>query len=60
MMVTTLEIHRVSQNIFDNITQILWLIVMHYIFDRIFCGKSLVVLIPLILNMRQTVWIGSL
>jgi hypothetical protein len=59
MMVTTPEIHRVSQNIFDYITQTLWLIVMHYIFDRIFCRQSLVVLILLILNMMQTVWIGS-
>jgi hypothetical protein len=43
MMVTTPEICQVSQNIFGNITQTLWLIVMHYIFDRIFCGRSLVV-----------------
>ncbi len=59
MMITTPEICRVSQDIFDNITQTLWMIVMHYIFGRIFCGQSLVVLILLILNMRQTVWIGS-
>jgi hypothetical protein len=52
MMVTTLEIHRASQNIFACITQSIWHIVMHYNFDRIFCGQSLVVLMPLILNMR--------
>jgi hypothetical protein len=59
MMITTQEVRWVSQHIFDNITQTLWMIAMHYIFGRIFCGQSLVVLIPLILNMRQTVWIGS-
>jgi hypothetical protein len=54
MMVTSPEIHRVSQHIFAYITQTLWLIVMHYNFDRIFCWQSLLVLMPLILNMRQT------
>jgi hypothetical protein len=54
MMVTKPEICRVSQIIFAYITQTLWLIVMHYIFDRIFCRQSWVVLMPLILNMRQT------
>jgi hypothetical protein len=60
VMITTPEICRVSQNIFDNIPQTLWMIVMHFIFGGKFCGQSLVVLIPFILNMRQTVWIGSL
>ncbi len=59
MIITTPEIHRVSQNIFDNITQTLWMIVMHFIFGRKFCRQSLVVLIPGILNIRQTVWIGN-
>jgi hypothetical protein len=59
MIITTPEIRRVSQNIFDNITQTLWMIVMHFIFGRKFCGQSLVVMILLILNIRQTVWIGS-
>jgi hypothetical protein len=59
MMITTPKIRRVSQNIFDNITLTLWMIVMRFIFGRKFCGQSLVVLIPLIVNMRQTVWIGS-
>jgi hypothetical protein len=59
-MTTTPEIHWVSQMIFDNSTPTsLWMIVMHSIYFRKFCGLSLKVLIPPILNMRQTVWIGS-
>ncbi len=38
MMVTTLEICQVSQIVHACITQTLWLIVMHYNFDRIICG----------------------
>jgi hypothetical protein len=60
MMITTPEICRVSQMIFVNVTLTLWMIVMHSINFRKFCGLSLAVLIPPILNMRQTVWIGSL
>jgi hypothetical protein len=60
-MITTPEIHRVSQIIFDNSTPTsLRMIVMHSIYFRKFFGLSLKVLIPTILNMRQTVWIGSL
>jgi hypothetical protein len=59
-MITTPEICRVSQMIFDNSTPTsLWMIVMHSIYFRKFCRLSLKVLIPPILNMRQTVWIGS-
>jgi hypothetical protein len=54
IMVTTPEIRRGSQNIFAYVTQTLWLIVMHYNSDGIFCRQSLVVWMPLILNMRQT------
>jgi hypothetical protein len=60
MIITTPEIRQVSQMIFDNGTPTLWMIVMHSIYFRKFCRLSLEVLIPLILNMRQTVWIGSL
>jgi hypothetical protein len=59
MMITTPRIRRVSQKIFDIITLTLWMIVMHSIFGRKFCGQSLAVLIPPKLIMRQTVWIGS-
>jgi hypothetical protein len=52
MMITTPEIRRVSQMIFDNVTLTLWMIVMHSIYFRKFCGPSLAVLIPPILNMR--------
>jgi hypothetical protein len=52
MMITTPKNRRVSQEIFDNISQTLRTIVMHYIFGRNFCGQSLVVLTPLILNIR--------
>jgi hypothetical protein len=59
-IIMTPEIHWVSQTIFDNSTPTsLWMIVMHSIYFRKFCGLSLKVLIPPILNMRQTVWIGS-
>jgi hypothetical protein len=59
-MITTPEIHWVSQMIFNNSTPTsLWMIVMHFIYFRKFCRLSLKVLIPPILNMRQTVWIGS-
>ena len=37
MMITTPEICQVSQKIFDNITQNLWMIVMHSIYFRKFC-----------------------
>ncbi len=60
MMITTPDICRVSWMIFDNITSTLWMIVMNSIYFRKFCGLSLEVLIMPILNMRQTVWIGSL
>jgi hypothetical protein len=60
MMVMTLEIHRVSQVIFENVTPTLWMIVMHSIYFRKFCKLSWEVLIMPILNMRQTIWIGSL
>ncbi len=59
MMITTPEICRVSLMIFDNATPTLWMIVMHSIYYRKLCGPSLAVLIPPILNERQTVWIGS-
>jgi hypothetical protein len=59
MMVTTPEIHRVSQMIFENVTLTLRMIVMHSIYFGKFCELSLDVLIMPILNMRQTVWIGS-
>jgi hypothetical protein len=59
MMITTPEICRVSHMIFDNVTPTLWMIVMHSIYFMKFCGLSLAVLIPPILNMRQTVWVGS-
>jgi hypothetical protein len=59
MMVTTPEIHRVSQMIFENNTPTLGMIVMHCIYFRKFCKLSLDVFIMPILNMRQTVWIGS-
>jgi hypothetical protein len=59
MMIRTPEIHRVSQMIFDNVTPTLWMIVMHSIYYRKLCGLSLAVLIPPILNMRQTDWIDS-
>jgi hypothetical protein len=59
MMITTPEIRRVSPMIFDNVSQTLWMIVMHSIYFRKFCMLLLVVLIPPILNTRQTVWIGS-
>ncbi len=59
MMITTPEICRVSQMMFDNITPTSWMIVMHSIFFRKFYGLSLEGLIRPLLNMRQTVWIGS-
>jgi hypothetical protein len=59
MMVTTPEISRVSQIIFENVTPTLRMIVMHSIYFRKFCKLSLNMLIMPILNMRQTVWIGS-
>jgi hypothetical protein len=62
MMIKTPEIRRLSQiqMIFDNSTLTsLQMIVMHSIYFRKFCGLSLKVLIPPILNMRQTVWIVS-
>ncbi len=59
MMITTPEIRRVSQMIFENDIPILQMIVMHSIYFRKFCELSLDVFIMPILNMRQTVWIGS-
>ncbi len=59
MMVTAPEICRVSQMIFENDTPTLRMIVMHSIYFRKFCKLSLDVFITPILNMRQTVWIGS-
>ncbi len=59
MMVTTPEIRRVSQMIFENNTLTLQMIVMHSIYFRKFCELSLDVFIMPILNMRQTVCIGS-
>ena len=59
MMITTPEIRRVSRMIFDNVTMTLWMIVVHSIYFRKFCGLSLVALILPTLNTRQTVWIGS-
>jgi hypothetical protein len=60
MMVTTPEIRRVSQMMLVNITPSLRMIVMHSIYFRKFYDLSLDVLITPILNMRQTVWFGSL
>jgi hypothetical protein len=54
MMATMPDIRQVSQKVFAFITLSLWLIVMHYHCDRIFCRQSLVVSVLLILNMRQT------
>ena len=59
MMITTPEIRRVSQMIFENDIPILQMIVMHSIYFRKFCKPLLEVFITPILNMRQTVWIGS-
>ncbi len=59
MMATTPEIRRVNQMIFENDTPTLRMIVMHSIYFRKFCKLSLDVFIMPILNMRQTVWIGS-
>jgi hypothetical protein len=59
LMVTMPEISRVSQMIFENDTPTLRMIVMHSIYFRKFCKLSLDVFITTILNMRQTVWIGS-
>jgi hypothetical protein len=39
MMITTPEIRRVSRMIFDNVTPTLWMIVMHSIYFRKFCGQ---------------------
>ncbi len=50
MMITTPEISQVSHMILDNIALTLWMIVMHSIYFRKFCGLSLAVLIPPILN----------
>jgi hypothetical protein len=59
-MITTPEIRRVVRMIFDNSTPTsLRMIVMHSIYFSKFCRLSFKVLIPPILNMRQTVWIGS-
>jgi hypothetical protein len=60
MMVSMPEIRWVSQIIFENITPTLQIIVMHSNYFRKFCKLSLDVFIMPILNMRQTVWIGSL
>jgi hypothetical protein len=60
MMVTTPEIRRVSQMLCENVTPTLRMIVMHSIYFRKFCKLSLDVFIMPILNMRQTVWIGTL
>jgi hypothetical protein len=59
MMVTMPEIRRVSLMIFENDTPTLRMIVMHSIYFRKFCELSLDVFITPILNMRQTVCIGS-
>ncbi len=59
MMVTMPEIRRVSQMIFENFTPTLQMIVMHSIYFRKFCKLLLDMFISFILNMRQTVWIGS-
>jgi hypothetical protein len=59
MMVTTPEILWVSQMTFENVTPTLRMIVMHSINFKKFCKLSLDVFITPILNMRQTVWIGS-
>jgi hypothetical protein len=59
MMVTTPKIRWVSQMIFENNTTTLRMIVMHSIYFRKFCELSLDVFITPILNMRQTVCIGS-
>jgi hypothetical protein len=59
MMVTTPEICQVSQMIFENNTLTLRMIVMHSIYFRKICKLSLDLFIMPILNMRQTVWIGS-
>ncbi len=59
MMVMTPEIRRVSQMIFENDTPTLRMIVMHSIYFRKFCELLLNVFVMPILNMRQTVWIGS-
>ncbi len=59
MTATTPEIRRVSQMIFENNTITLRMIDMHFIYFRKFCKLSLDVFIMPILNMRQTVWIGS-
>jgi hypothetical protein len=60
MMVTMPEIRWVSQMIFENLTPTLQMIAMHSIYFRKFCKLSLDVFITPILNMRQTVRIGSL
>ncbi len=59
MMLTTPEIGWVSRFIFDNVTQTLWMIIMHSIYFRKFCGLLMIVLIAPILNMRQTIWTSS-
>jgi hypothetical protein len=59
IMITTPGIIQVSQMIFENLALTLWMIVMHSIYFRKLCRLSLAMLIPPILNMRQTVWVGS-
>jgi hypothetical protein len=59
MMVMTPEICQVSQMIFENNTLTLRMIVMHSIYFRKFCKLSLDVFITPILNIKQTVCIGS-
>jgi hypothetical protein len=59
MMIRTPEICRVSQMIFENYTPTIRMIVIHFIYFRKFCELSLDVFIMPILNMRQTVCIGS-
>ncbi len=54
VMVTMLDIHQISQNVFVLITLSSWLTVMNYHCDKISCGGSLVASMLLILNMRQT------
>ncbi len=56
MMLTTPEIGQVSRFIFDNVSQTLWMIIMHSIYFR---KLSMIVLIAPILNMRQTIWTSS-
>jgi hypothetical protein len=59
MMIMTPEICRLSRIIFGNVSQTSWMIVMYSFHFRKLCGLSLAVFIPPILNVRQTVWIGS-